>query len=63
MKKYKISLLIILLPIILFIPGISRAADYSAGAIIGYNGGPGFQLSGMVGNFAQDFPLNLQILL
>ena len=38
----------------------SRAVDYSAGAIIGYNRGPGFSVNGVLDNFAKGFPFKIR---
>jgi hypothetical protein len=40
--------------------GTASATNISGGINLGYNGGPGFQLNGIMANFAKDFPLNLQ---
>lgn len=37
------------------------ASKYSAGFALGYNNGFGFQASGILSNFAQDFPLKLRL--
>lgn len=39
------------------------ATDFSGGIMLGYSDGTSFQLDGMVGNFAQGFPLKLQLAL
>ena len=37
-----------------------NAADFSAALMVGYNGGPGFEINGRIGQFAKDFPLQVQ---
>ena len=37
-----------------------HAADFSTGLLIGYNGGSGFEFNSRIGQFARDFPLELQ---
>jgi len=54
-KYYCYALLLLMLPLSL------TAADLSGSALIGYQGGPGFQLGAMVSNFARGFPLNMQL--
>ena len=36
------------------------ATDFSSGIMFGYSGGTSFQLDGMVGNFAEGFPMKMQ---
>ena len=36
------------------------ATDFSGGLMLGYSGGTSFQLDGMVGNFADGFPMKMQ---
>lgn len=36
------------------------ATDFSGGLMLGYSGGTSFQLDGMVGNFAEGFPMKMQ---
>jgi hypothetical protein len=40
--------------------GIVKGAKYSSDFLIGYNGGPGFQINIVASEFAKDFPLNMQ---
>ena len=47
--------------IVLFFTFYLNAAEFSTGLLIGYNGGSGFEINGRVGQFARDFPLQLQI--
>jgi hypothetical protein len=56
-NRQKISFLFI---IILLSPAL-LAADFTGNLQIGYQGGLGFQLGGKVSNFAQGFPMNLQL--
>ena len=37
------------------------ATDFSSGIMFGYSGGTSFQIDGMVGNFAEGFPMKLQL--
>jgi hypothetical protein len=46
---------------LLMIQNNSVASNYSAGFSLGYNNGFGFQASGYLSNFAQDFPLKLRL--
>ena len=58
----KISKLVSLTIIGLFllISGI-QATEFSSGLMLGYNGGPSFQINGSVGKFAQGFPFKMEI--
>jgi hypothetical protein len=38
-----------------------HSAEYSGSVLVGYNGGPGFEMNGRVGQFAEGFPLELQL--
>jgi len=37
------------------------ATDFSSGIMFGYSGGTSFQIDGMVGNFAEGFPMKVQL--
>jgi hypothetical protein len=50
---------LILLGVCLFFSSLT-ATDFSSGIMFGYSGGTGFQIDGMVSNFAQGFPLKMQ---
>ncbi len=39
----------------------SDGAQFSAGLVFGYNGGPGYQLSGLLSDFAPSFPLQVRL--
>lgn len=39
----------------------ARSAEFSGSAQVGYNGGPAFRLGGMVSQFAQGFPLSVEL--
>jgi hypothetical protein len=47
--------------VILFCVVSLNAADFSAGLLVGYNGGSGFEMNGRVGQFARELPLELQL--
>jgi len=38
-----------------------QALDYSAGVALGYNGGPGVYVNGMLDNFAVNFPFKMRL--
>jgi len=46
--------------VILFILPV-HGANFSSGVMFGYSGGTSFQIDGMVSNFAQGFPLKMQL--
>jgi hypothetical protein len=56
----KTSLIIIVFAMFFSVSAV-KSADFSGEAIIGYNGGFGFQLNFVTANFAKDFPLNAQL--
>lgn len=58
-KKFKLSSML-LLGIFLII-NQAGATDFSSGIMFGYSGGTSFQIDGMVGNFAEGFPMKLQL--
>jgi hypothetical protein len=48
-------------PVLLFILlGNLQAIGYEAGLEVGYKGGPGFQLNGLLSNFADELPVLIQ---
>ncbi len=49
------------LAIILVAAVSARASELSSDVMLGYKGGPGLQLNGVIGNFAQGFPFNIQL--
>ncbi len=55
-----LSRMLCILFIIANLPELN-AADYSAGAQVGYDNGPGFRVSGAISDFAVDFPLEFQL--
>jgi len=46
--------------LVLLMGSMSYGADFSGQVLVGYTGGPGFQVNLVTSNFAKDFPLNLQ---
>jgi hypothetical protein len=59
MKKALLG--IALIAIILLGTGTSAAEDFSLTGLGGYKGGTGFRLAGAVSNFAQGFPLSIEV--
>jgi hypothetical protein len=57
-KKIKVILLFIF---ILTPATLVYAANFSADILAGYSGGPGFQINFVTADFAQGFPLNVQL--
>jgi hypothetical protein len=49
-----------LLVLIILLFGL-QAAEYSGSFLVGYNGGAGFEMDGRIGQFAEGFPLQLQL--
>ena len=63
MKKYYFKIIaLIFFSLFLFIVNVN-ATEFSGGIMFGYSGGTSFQLDGMVGNFAEGFPLKMQLAL
>lgn len=63
MAAYKEKLqLLTIIGILIFLPN-AYSAEYYGGLTVGYSGGPSYQLHGKVGQFAQGFPLQVQIAL
>ncbi len=62
MKENRVLFPIIYIVAFLSFQGINAASpEFHAGAELGYNGGKGWNLSGDVFHFAQDFPLGLRL--
>jgi hypothetical protein len=59
-KKFKKIVPLITLALFL-ITNTAQSTDFSGEAIVGYNGGFGFQLNFVTANFARDFPMNVQL--
>ena len=58
-ESFKVFILFTLFSFLLIMP--VEATDFSGGIMFGYSGGTSFQLDGMVGNFAEGFPLKMQL--
>ena len=55
-----ISLLVLCLTLTLQDIQADDSRSFSGGVKVGYSGGPGFQLYGMVNNVAENFPMNIR---
>ncbi|HEM49265.1 MAG TPA: hypothetical protein ENO27_03545 [Caldithrix sp.] len=60
-KFFKIILIILFVFILITVQ--ANAVELSGGVMVGYSGGTSFQLDGMIGQFAQGFPLKMQLAL
>ena len=60
MKLFAGHLKIIYIILVFTLSTVSYSADFSGQVLVGYTGGPGFQVNLVTSNFARGFPLNLQ---